>query len=82
MAYNNVGSLRKKKTMSYDGVYQMDYMVDEGDVADPVDGIDEEYHTADDANLDEYDMVSHVSIWTFVLSPDFFLNLVVGTHSR
>ncbi|KAK4387972.1 hypothetical protein Sango_2403800 [Sesamum angolense] len=47
--------------MSYNGVDQMDYMVDGGDVADSIDGIDEEYHAADDANLDEYDMVSHIS---------------------
>lgn len=33
-------------------------MVDDGDVTDSVDTIDEEYYTSEDANLDEYDMVS------------------------
>ncbi|KAL0392546.1 UNVERIFIED_CONTAM: hypothetical protein Sradi_2477400, partial [Sesamum radiatum] len=47
--------------MSYNGVDQMDYMVDGGDVADSIDGIDEEYHAADDANLDEYDMLMKVT---------------------
>ncbi|KAK4422053.1 putative WD repeat-containing protein C2A9.03 [Sesamum alatum] len=47
--------------MSYNGVDQMDYMVDGGDMADSIDGIDEEYHAADDANLDEYDMLMKVT---------------------
>lgn len=46
--------------MSYDEPDQRYYMVDDEDVADNMDGIDEEYHTADDANLDEYDMVGQV----------------------
>lgn len=58
--------------MSYDGVDPMDYMVDGGDVADSMDGIDEEYHIADDANLDEYDLVSHIS-GIYVPFPAFFL---------
>lgn len=46
--------------MSYNGV-------DDGDVADSLDGIDEEYPTADDANLDEYDMVSRISTTNFII---------------
>ncbi|KAL8026647.1 hypothetical protein ABFX02_14G042200 [Erythranthe guttata] len=42
---------RRKKTMSYEGVDQMDYMVDEGDVVD----------SADEANLDEYDLLMQVT---------------------
>lgn len=45
--------------MSYNDADQRYFMVDDEDMAD-MDGIDEDYHTADDANLDEYDMVSHI----------------------
>ncbi|KAL3829247.1 hypothetical protein ACJIZ3_018049 [Penstemon smallii] len=47
--------------MSYHGVDQMDYMVDDGDVTDSVDGIDEEFYAVDDPNLDDYDMLMKVT---------------------
>ncbi|KAH6768182.1 Transducin/WD40 repeat-like superfamily protein [Perilla frutescens var. frutescens] len=47
--------------MSFNGADQHYYMVDDEDVADTMDGIDEEYHTADDANLDEYVMLMKVT---------------------
>ncbi|KAL8491929.1 hypothetical protein ACS0TY_023507 [Phlomoides rotata] len=48
--------------MSYNGVDQIDYMVDDG--GDVADSLDEEHPTADDdddANLDEYDMLMKVT---------------------
>ncbi|KAK6145759.1 hypothetical protein DH2020_019628 [Rehmannia glutinosa] len=50
--------------MSYNEVDQMEYIVDDGDVAD---SIDDENHTADDANLDDYDMVSHIFFLLFFI---------------
>ncbi|XP_075512036.1 putative WD repeat-containing protein C2A9.03 isoform X2 [Primulina tabacum] len=47
--------------MSYYEVGQVEYMVDDGDVTDSVDTIDEEYYPAEDANLDEYDMLMKVT---------------------
>lgn len=46
--------------MSFNGGDQQYYTVDDDDTVDTMDGIDEESHAADDANLDEYEMVSHV----------------------
>lgn len=47
--------------MSFNGVDQMGYTTDDGDMADSVDGIDGEYHASDDANLDEYDLLMKVT---------------------
>lgn len=46
--------------MTYNGIDQRYYMVNDEDVADRMGGIDEEFHNGDDANLDEYEMVSHI----------------------
>lgn len=46
--------------MSYNGIDQRYYVVNDEDMVDRMDGIEEEFHNPDDANLDEYEMVSHI----------------------
>ncbi|XP_042007087.1 uncharacterized WD repeat-containing protein C2A9.03-like [Salvia splendens] len=47
--------------MSFNGGDQLYYTVGGDDTVDSMDGIDEESHAADDANLDEYEMMMKVT---------------------